>query len=176
MTTTISDAKTAARVLRQCLADDGFELSHSRALEIVAQQLGFADWNTASASLTAAQTDSGSAVAVLRIHDTALARGFYLDYLGFTTEWEHRFEQGMPVYMRIRRGETVLDLSEHHGDGTPGSVVWVPIGDLRSFHAELSRRAHPNLRPGIERDAPGGPTMEIIDPFGNVLRFCQPSE
>lgn len=30
------------------------------------------------------------------------------------------------------------------------------------------------LRPGIDPDAPGGPTMDLIDPFSNVLRFCQP--
>lgn len=30
-------------------------------------------------------------------------------------------------------------------------------------------------RPGIDRDAPGGPTMTIIDPFGNELRFCEPN-
>lgn len=120
-------------------------------------------------------TDSGPAVPVLRIQDVALATEFYVDYLGFGIEWEHRFEPDLPLYARIRRGDTVLDLSEHHGDGTPGTVVWIPIADAESFHAELVARPHRRLRPGIDTDAPGGPTIQVIDPFGNTLRFCQPS-
>ncbi|WP_229116195.1 glyoxalase superfamily protein [Parenemella sanctibonifatiensis] len=81
----------------------------------------------------------------------------------------------LPLYARIRRGDTVLDLSEHHGDGTPGTVVWIPIADAESFHAELVARPHRRLSPGIDTDAPGGPTIQAIDPFGNTLRFCQPS-
>ncbi|MDR7385019.1 glyoxalase superfamily protein [Promicromonospora iranensis] len=193
MDLTSRDAKTAARTLRRTLADTGFTISHSRALEIVAAQLGFADWNTASARLPAqlppgrmppgrsgqppgpGSAGFGTAVPVLRVQDEARAREFYVDYLGFDVEWEHRFEPGMPLYLRARRGEAVLDLSEHHGDGTPGTVVWVPVASADALHAELSVRPHARLRPGIDRDAPGGPTIEVTDPFGNVLRFCEPS-
>jgi catechol 2,3-dioxygenase-like lactoylglutathione lyase family enzyme len=112
---------------------------------------------------------------VLRVQDELRAREFYVGYLGFDVEWEHRFEPGMPLYFRVRRGEAVLDLSEHHGDGTPGTVVWVPVTSAEALHAELSARPHARLRPGIDRDAPGGPTIEVIDPFGNVLRLCEPS-
>ena len=112
---------------------------------------------------------------MLRIQDEARAREFYVDYLGFGVEWEHRFERGMPLYLRVRRGQAVLDLSEHHGDGTPGTVVWVPVASADGLHGELSRRPHARLRPGIDRDAPGGPTIELVDPFGNVLRLCEPT-
>ena len=175
MTTTIADAKRAARILRDELARLGLtEISHSRALEIVAHQLGHADWNTAAARLVGSDAELlGAPVPVLRIQDERLAREFYVGYLGFVVEWEHRFEPGLPLYTRLRRADCVLDLSEHHGDGTPGSVAWVPVRDVRALHRELSGRAHPRSRPGIDEDAPGGPTLEVIDPFGNVLRFCQ---
>jgi catechol 2,3-dioxygenase-like lactoylglutathione lyase family enzyme len=197
---TLADAKTAARALRRTLAATDVAITHSRALEIVAAQLGFADWNTASARLPAGpsagreaalpagpsaapsaapsgpqSTDFGRAVPVLRVQDEVRAREFYVDYLGFSVEWEHRFEPGLPLYLRIRRGQAVLDLSEHHGDGTPGTVVWVPVTSADGFHAELSRRPHARLRPGIDRDAPGGPTIQLVDPFGNVLRLCEPT-
>lgn len=45
------DPKSMAKTLRNDLADYGCELSHSQCLEIVAHQLGHADWNTAAASL-----------------------------------------------------------------------------------------------------------------------------
>ena len=36
-------------------------------------------------------------IPVLRIFDLALAKAFYVDWLGFRVDWEHRFEPGMPV-------------------------------------------------------------------------------
>lgn len=121
-------------------------------------------------------SDTGTPVPILRIQDWHVAEGFYTDYLGFVVEWVHRFEPSLPVYARVRRDETVLDLSEHHGDGTPCSVVWIPVGDVVALHRELIDKQHPRLRPGIDLDAPGGPTMEILDPFGNALRFCEPGD
>lgn len=46
------DPKTLAHRLRSSLKSRNIDLSHSQALEIVSHQLGFADWNTASALLT----------------------------------------------------------------------------------------------------------------------------
>ena len=166
MNLTTDEAKRAARVLRADLPD----LSHGRALEIVAHQLGHRDWNTASARLAGGV---GAAVPVLRVLDVPSAHEFYLGYLGCTVEWEHRFEPGMPLYTRIRRDRLVVDLSEHHGDGTPGGVVWVPVTDVHALHRELSAKDYPPQRPGVDDDAPGGPTLTVIDPFANVIRFCQ---
>lgn len=115
------------------------------------------------------------AVPILRIYDERIARQFYCDYLGFEVVFEHRFAPDLPLYMRVGRGEVQLDLSEHHGDGTPGSVVWIAVAGLRAWHSELrSRDDLASLRPGIDRSAPGGPTMSIDDPFHNVLRLCEP--
>ncbi|MFD9950345.1 glyoxalase superfamily protein [Nonomuraea sp. NPDC059023] len=175
MDMTLTDAKRAAAILRDDLAQaDSIDITHSRALEIVARQLGHRDWNTAAAALGhTSGARLGSPIAVLRIQDEGRAREFYLDYLGFTVEWEHRFEPGMPLYMRVHRDRMIIDLSEHHGDGTPGSLVWTPVGDVGALHRELTAKPYPRLRPGIDQDAPGGPTLEVTDPFSNVIRFCQ---
>lgn len=117
MDLTVDDAKRAARILRDQLADT--DLTHSRALEIVARQLGFRDWNTAAARLSSKRGMSAP-VPVLRSLDEARAREFYIDYLHFDIEWEHRFDYAQSVlYLRLRRDQFVLDLSEHHGDGSP---------------------------------------------------------
>lgn len=116
------------------------------------------------------------AVPILRSYNEAVARQFYCEYLGFEVIFEHRFAPDLPLYLRVGRGDIELDLSEHHGDGTPGSVVWIAVTGLAELHRELrSRDAVGNLRPGIDRSAPGGPTMSITDPFQNVLRFCEPA-
>lgn len=167
-------AKAAARALRIRLSDAGIDISHSLALECVARQLGHADWNTAAAAHRHGPAGTGPSVPLLRIFDQRVAEEFYLDHLGFSVLWEHRFAADMPVYLRITRDDTLLDLTEHHGDGTPGSVVWVPVADVRALHTELRGRPHPRLRPGVDDEAPGGPTLELTDPFGNILRFCEP--
>lgn len=172
MDITTDDAKAAARTLRADLAARDVTISAGTALELVAHQLGHRDWNTASAVL-GDRTAMGAPVPVLRVQRFADVRAFYVDYLGFAVEWEHVYEPGMPVYARLARGDARLDLSEHHGDGTPGGVVRIPVADAKRLHTELRRRPHPAVRPGLDRDAPGGPTIEVTDPSGNTLRFCQ---
>lgn len=176
MDLTTTDAKAAARTLRADLAEQNVTISHGAALELVAHQLGLRDWNTASAVLGRNAEDAagiGAPVPILRVQRFDDVRAFYVDYLGFTVEWEHRFEPELPLYARLVRGAARLDLSEHHGDGTPGSAIWIPVADVSALHAELTRKRHPSSRPGIERDAPGGPTVTVIDPSGNALRFCE---
>ncbi|MBA4226685.1 MAG: hypothetical protein C0456_08630 [Hyphomonas sp.] len=47
-----AQAKARARALRAELAGSGTPVSHSHALELVARDLGYRDWNTASARLS----------------------------------------------------------------------------------------------------------------------------
>jgi catechol 2,3-dioxygenase-like lactoylglutathione lyase family enzyme len=119
------------------------------------------------------------AIPVLRIFDLAKAKEFYLDFLGFRLEWAHRFADGAPVYLQIARGDLVLHLSEHHGDGSPGAVVYVRTTGLAAFHREITAKDYPFLRPGLERTPWRSMLMELTDPFHNRLRFDEklpPSE
>jgi hypothetical protein len=123
-----------------------------------------------------ANTDAGfeRVIPVLRIFDEAKAREFYLDYLGCSVDWEHRFEPGMPVYMQVSRGNLVLHLSEHVGDGTPGSAVFIRTSRLDALHAELTARRYKYYRPGIQEQSWGLRDMTVIDPFGNRITFAEP--
>lgn len=112
-------------------------------------------------------------VPVLRIFSVEKAREFYVGFLGFTVDWEHRFEDDAPLYMQVSRGAICLHLSEHHGDGTPGSVVFVDVTGLDGFHAEITGRGYRYLRPGVEELPWGTREMQVIDPFGNRIRFSE---
>ncbi|WBB62106.1 glyoxalase superfamily protein [Streptomyces sp. WMMC500] len=114
-------------------------------------------------------------VPVLRIFDIAKAREFYVDYLGFTVDWEHRFADGLPLYMQVSRGDLTLHLSEHHGDASPGATAYVEVDGAGELHAELKAKDYPYLKPGLEEDAEIGTVLELTDPFGNRLRFVQPN-
>ncbi|MGB8404692.1 MAG: glyoxalase superfamily protein [Mycobacterium sp.] len=117
----------------------------------------------------------GSPIPVLRMFDVDTMLDFYCGYLGFTKDWEHRFEPGFPLYAQVSRSSAVIHLSEHYGDGSPNTVLWIPVDDVEALHAELIAQEHGYSNPGIEADGPGGPTMTVIDPSGNHLRFAQPS-
>ena len=112
-------------------------------------------------------------VPILRIFDVDKARQFYVHYLGFRIDWEHRFSDEAPVYMQVSRGAMVLHLSEHHGDGTPGSAVYVETEGVRVYHAELQAKEYRYLNPGVGVDEIGT-CMTLLDPFGNTLRFNEP--
>ncbi len=115
-------------------------------------------------------------IPILRIFDVAKAREFYLDFLGFRVDWEHRFEPDLPLYMQITRGDLVLHLSEHHGDCCPGSTVFVPMRGIEAFHRELLAKNYGFNRPGLEIAPWNARCMEVVDPFGNRLRFSESLE
>lgn len=111
-------------------------------------------------------------IPILRIFDEAKARAFYVDFLGGRVEWEHRFEPSLPLYMQVSLAGATFHLSEHHGDGCPGSTVFLWVEGLDAYQQDLLAKRYPFLRPGLE-DAPWGRTMELIDPFGNRLRLSE---
>ncbi|MQY12543.1 hypothetical protein SRB5_26780 [Streptomyces sp. RB5] len=113
-------------------------------------------------------------IPVLRIFDLAKALEFYVDYLGCSVDWEHRFAEGLPVYLQVSRGDLVLHLSEHYGDATPGSAVYAEVDGVGELHAELGAKHYPYLKPGLEEDARIGTILELTDPFGNRIRLVQP--
>ncbi len=42
-------------------------------------------------------------VPILRIFDVERAKAFYVGFLGFTIDWEHRFDEKAPLYMQVSR-------------------------------------------------------------------------
>jgi catechol 2,3-dioxygenase-like lactoylglutathione lyase family enzyme len=112
-------------------------------------------------------------IPILRIFSVEKAREFYLDFLGFRVDWEHRFEPSLPLYMQVSKGNCLLHLSEHYGDACPGSTVFIRVTGLEEFQRQLIAQKYNYLRPGIDCSFPGAKTMEVIDPFGNRLRFWE---
>lgn len=175
---TIQDAKTMAKRLRSSLADRSQEISHSLALELVAAQLGYADWNTLAAKLPDGRGARKSGIRferaspIMRIFDERKAKEFYLGFLGFALDWEHRFGDNFPLYAQVSRAGLVIHLSEHHGDASPGATAFVTMRGMDAYRDELAERDYTYLKPGIE-EQPWGRMMSVTDPFSNRIRFCE---
>jgi hypothetical protein len=110
-------------------------------------------------------------IPIFRIFSPEKAREFYVGFLGFTVDWEHRFDERAPVYMQISRAGCILHLSEHHGDCCPGSTVFMRMRGVEELHREITAKGYAFLRPGVERTFHNSKCMEVIDPFGNRIRF-----
>jgi uncharacterized glyoxalase superfamily protein PhnB len=115
-------------------------------------------------------------IPILRIFDEAKAREFYVDYLGFNIDWEHRFRKNTPLYCQLSKDECVIHLSEHHGDGTPGTKVRIECNDLQSYLKLLKSKNYKYLNPGIDEPPWGTLETSLADPFGNSLIFYQQKE
>mgnify|MGYP003683695175 FL=1 len=111
-------------------------------------------------------------IPILRIFDEAMARGFYLSYLGGAETFSHRFDPNAPLYLWFHGHQPDLHLSEHFWDATPGSSIRLKIEDLPRYHAQLIKATYPNANPSIT-EQPWGLDMPISDPFGNRIIFCQ---
>jgi hypothetical protein len=112
-------------------------------------------------------------IPILRIFDKKKTEEFYIDWLGFTIDWEHRFEETLPLYMQVSKADIVLHLSEHHGDATPGGKVFIACKGLKEYHRMLLDKNYSFNRPGLDTASWGSLCMEVIDPFGNKLLFSE---
>ena len=111
------------------------------------------------------------AIPIMRIFDEEKAKEFYLGFLGMSLDWEHRFEADSPIYMQVSRDNLVFHLSEHSGDCTPGSKVFVNTNEIDKLHEEITSKGYKYNRPEITVAPWGDRVLEVVDPFSNKVLF-----
>ncbi|MEM6884824.1 MAG: glyoxalase superfamily protein [Verrucomicrobiota bacterium] len=115
------------------------------------------------------------AIPNLRSFDEAMAKEFYVGFLEFQVDWEHRHAEGMPLYMQISRGDCLIHLTEHYGDCSPAGQIRIETPELDDYLHTLRAKDHPNCKPGpIVKQAWGTREITLTDPFGNRLTlYCE---
>ena len=113
----------------------------------------------------------GKTTPIPRIFDEIKAVEFYVDFLGFKIDWQHRFEPDSPLYLQVSHGECVLHLSGHQGDSMPGSALRIETDELEALQHQLLAKQYPFAHPQIQAMPWGSQDMTIADPFGNRLVF-----
>jgi catechol 2,3-dioxygenase-like lactoylglutathione lyase family enzyme len=116
---------------------------------------------------------SSKVIPVLRIFDYAKTVEFYVDWLDFKIDWEHRFDDNSPLYLQVSREHITLHLSEHHGDSCPGAKVFIEFPNIAAYHHYLTDKDYKFNKPGLEKSPWDTVCMEVIDPFGNKLLFSE---
>jgi catechol 2,3-dioxygenase-like lactoylglutathione lyase family enzyme len=104
------------------------------------------------------------AIPVLRVANAAAAVAWY-QRLGFSLEWEHRFEPGFPAFVSVARGAARLFLSEHTGDARPDTLIHLRLADLPAIAHEFGA--------AVEQ-MPWGQEVSLRDLDGNRLRIGAP--
>lgn len=104
-------------------------------------------------------------IPVLYVEDAARAVAWY-ERLGFTKEWDHQFEPGLPRFVSVARGRVRLYLSEHKGDARPNTLVHLNIHNIDEVSEEF---AIP-----VDEEGLAGRECDLEDPDGNRLRLATP--
>ncbi|WEG13444.1 glyoxalase superfamily protein [Pullulanibacillus sp. KACC 23026] len=123
--------------------------------------------------MSTSQITMKNPTSILRIFDEEKAKEFYLTFLGFKVDWEHRFEENFPLYMQVSYGDCIIHLSEHHGDCCPGGAIRIETENLELFHSKLLSKNYKYARPGIETTPWHTREVSIRDPFGNRIIFFE---
>ena len=100
---------------------------------------------------------------ILHVRDAAASIEWYAR-LGFTVEWEHRFEPGLPLFVSLHRDGARLFLSEHELDGGRETHVYLYVDDPDAA-AEAVDAPPPEETPWGMRE------LRVRDPDGNLVRI-----
>lgn len=105
-------------------------------------------------------------IPILRVEESDVAVQWYA-LLGFSTQWEHRFEPDFPLFVEIARGDVRLFLSEHDGDASPDTLIYLQVRDVEAIASQFGL---------LSEDQPWAKEIELRDPDGNRIRIATPKQ
>jgi catechol 2,3-dioxygenase-like lactoylglutathione lyase family enzyme len=104
-------------------------------------------------------------IPILRVTDIARSLAWY-QRLGFVEEWTHRFDEGFPAFTSVARPRGArLFLSEHEGDASPDTLVYIRLANVDAVAREFGVT--------VERHS-WAREVALADPDGNRLRVGTP--
>jgi hypothetical protein len=92
----------------------------------------------------------------------------WYERLGFSREWEHRFEPSFPAFVSLALDNSArVYLSEHDGDARPDGLLYLRLPSLQAIADEFA---------AVVIDQPWGPEVHLTDPDGNRVRVGAATE
>ena len=114
---------------------------------------------------------SQSVIPQLRITDADTSLRFYVDGLGFTVDWEHRFGPGYPLFVQLTRQDQTIFLTQHAGDCQVGGAVYFKVASADACWAAFAACGNHATNP-LACTPWGTREFVLTDPDGNRLRFA----
>lgn len=75
-------------------------------------------------------------IPILHVKNAEIAVAWY-KRLGFRQSSVHRFGPRFPAFVTIERGPMELFLSEHKGDASPDTLLYLSVADVHPFAKEF---------------------------------------
>lgn len=100
-------------------------------------------------------------IPIVRVSDANEAAEWY-GRLGFVKDFEHRYSEEFPAYVGVVRNGMALHLSEHVGDATPDSLIYLFVEDVDALAEELGAEVS---------ETPWAREIQVSDPDGNRVRI-----
>ncbi|MFV0523670.1 MAG: glyoxalase superfamily protein [Acidimicrobiales bacterium] len=99
-------------------------------------------------------------VPIIKVAKAAVTADWY-QRLGFEVTFIQQYSDEFPAYIGLQRGAIQLHLSEHAGDATPDTLLYLMVDDVGSVATEFG------VGPS---DGIFGSNVELTDPDGNRVR------
>ena len=106
---------------------------------------------------------------------------FYTQILDFTVELapDPDRQAFMSKYALLKRGDSLLHLSSHEGDGVFGNLIYVRVQTIEKLYAEFLARGlntkspdqYPSLTIKLTEQSWGMKEFSVRDPDGNKFTF-----
>lgn len=109
-------------------------------------------------------------IPVLRVTSAAVSFPFYIEGLGFSVDWEHRHEPGLPVFAQLSREGQSIFLTEHAEDCQAGGAIYFVVAAVDACYRAFAATEHVKVSPPHDT---AWKTREllVVDPDGNRLTF-----
>lgn len=107
---------------------------------------------------------------VFQVADYAQALAFYIDWLGFSIDWEDRPASG-GHYIQISRGDLILHLTTYPNVSCAGARALVEFSGLLAFHYLLLQKESVFSVPPLQKTTWNNKVLqlELFDPAGNCV-------
>ncbi len=105
---------------------------------------------------------------ILNVSNFRASMAYYIRKLGFAKIWEWGKPPGFGCISR----DGIEFFLCHHGQGRPGTWLYISVGDVDALYKELRKRGATIVRP--PKDEPWGMRECLVrDPDGHTIRFGQ---
>jgi len=112
---------------------------------------------------------------IFQITDYPQAVAFYIDWLGFSLDWEDDPTADGRRYLQVSRGSIVLHLTNVPSMSCPGSRAVAEFTGLPAFHRILLQKQSVFPTPELQKTTWHDKVMqlELMDPAGNCLVLAE---
>ena len=114
------------------------------------------------------------AVPILPVEDLDVAKRFYVDQLGFATNWEYRNDANREGLLGVQRGGMKITLDCPMSGHGRNACVSLEVESADAYYNEWLERGVDVKRPPRNEEW-GARTFGVTDPFGNTIFVMGPT-